>query len=372
MSTLSFFPWLEISQEYQFGKYRLIPYQLGDYNNYDFPEVIDSVLSPYKGSYNKQIQSVTLVECEGKSVIEEVDENERAQLFLLKELIAFDCLARRKYFCQTSNYVNADAFSLIIQKFNKENDGITLTLRKRDGYVLKYVGREGAFFSCPSHMQSPTEIGIDQLFVEALFKPSESDDLEKYQEAIFAYNRANSDNEQVMEQTELVLLSGAFERILECKSDAKDLSDKFYNLLQNFPENKKVSDSGRNLVKPKNNESIRKAWAYDFYQVRNDLAHGKHKVHYKKETQWSIKEHLLIATFLLPLVIKIKLSEYKLTEDDKANIHAIDYILAASDLFAEPQTRRDIWPWTQAIRESEEKINREELAKVISKVLEES
>lgn len=267
-------------------------------------------------------------------------------------------------------YINYNATDLHMQKVTENSDFVGVTLRKRDGYNDSIIGKKGVHFYCPPHVQT-TPSKIDKEFVTSLFNASKSDAWKSYEEAIFSYNLANTDSLSIMEQKELVLLCGAFERALLPKSnpdrsyDAEGFSKDFQEIFTHFPENKTVLDSSRSITRGSIKKCLRKAWSWDFYTSRNELGHGKYKVGEHKQTRWDIKEHLLLATYILPLVIKIKLSnnnKYKLSEGDKNAIHAMDCILAKPDLFIRNENT-ELYHWQDGIVESKFKIKTEETEK---------
>lgn len=69
MPELAFFPWLELDEEYVFGKYKLIPYEVGKYEEHGFPETIDKVLEPYKDSHNSPLKQFVLIQVKGKKLL---------------------------------------------------------------------------------------------------------------------------------------------------------------------------------------------------------------------------------------------------------------------------------------------------------------
>jgi hypothetical protein len=380
MPELAFFPWLKLDEEYVFDEHKLIPCRIGRDNKHGFPEAIHKVLEPYKDSHNGSLTHFVLFQFKDKQIIDDFDDNEKKEIFILKEIIAFALLAKRKYFQQSNNYINYNATDLYIQKVTENSDFVGVYLRRRDVCRNGLTDKKGVHFYCPPHVQT-TLSKIDKEFVTSLFNVSKSDAWKSYEEAIFSYNLANTDSPAIMEQTELVLLCGAFERGLELrrkKANAENVSEAFKKIFENFPENKFVSDSPRSIAEPKGNKCLRKAWAYDFYTTRNELGHGKYKVGEDKQTRWDIKEHLLLATYILPLVIKIKLSndnKYELSEDDKNSIHAIDYLLAAPNLFeaVDKSLNKDCFqmknPWQTALNESQSKIGADETRKLIEKTI---
>ena len=100
MPELAFFPWLKLDEEYVFGKYKLIPYRIGQYKKHGFPETIDKVLEPYKDSHNGSLTHFVLFQFKDKQIIDDFDDNEksiiiiiiimnRCLFFLIKTIVIF-------------------------------------------------------------------------------------------------------------------------------------------------------------------------------------------------------------------------------------------------------------------------------------------
>src|SRR6185295_13047054 len=90
----------------------------------------------------------------------------------------------------------------------------------------------------------------------------------RWQNAISCFNQSNSDYERSSYQTEWVLLCSAFERILEAKSDAEDVADKFAELFEPA-KSLLVGTSKRQSARWKNSGSrMRYEWMREFYHIR--------------------------------------------------------------------------------------------------------
>jgi hypothetical protein len=173
-------------------------------------------------------------------------------------------------------------------------------------------------------------------------------------EAIESFAAANTDALHVQPHFELVLICGAFERLVGCTDGTANALLAAYKPIW-FREELPVSQqiSYQRIVK----ESLRgyptrSAWLKDMYILRNEHAHGKHSPQYK--STWRLDEHLLLASHIFPIVLKCALSKsdaYAMTPDDKRDVFAIDYLLHLNDQLApvaadEPHE----FAWTEALK----------------------
>jgi hypothetical protein len=103
---------------------------------------------------------------------------------------------------------------------------------------------------------------------------------------------------------------------------------------------KESADLVRRTLEAK--KSIREAWLADAYRLRGKYGHGDVTAFGYRVT-WQVHEHLLLAAFVFPLVVKAVLVQegfYEFTKDDDM-ANAIFETLATYDAFApDPKPRR--------------------------------
>jgi hypothetical protein len=175
-------------------------------------------------------------------------------------------------------------------------------------------------------------------------------------EAVNASNLANTDSESVPPAMELVLLHGAFERALDADSNYNDFVLQLGGVLQ---PKQRVTCRTRGAIqpKPKRNETfVLEAWARDFCVSRGSVAHGRHYAAAKPT--WSLRNHLLLATYLLPLVLKRVLAKSgmtRMTEFDVAQINMFER-LACFDHFGQ-QSALTTPAWRRLMSDVELRMN---------------
>jgi hypothetical protein len=138
-----------------------------------------------------------------------------------------------------------------------------------------------------------------------------------------------------------VLLSSAFEHILDAKSEAKDVATRFSEVL--VPnESLLVRQAERKSTRwPDNGQTLRYEWMREFYRIRGDFAHGK--LNTQQPTTWSPLEHLLLATIAFPLLVRCllkKAGRYELTDDDLAHITAFEKLADTTGLLRPPSDQK--------------------------------
>jgi hypothetical protein len=110
---------------------------------------------------------------------------------------------------------------------------------------------------------------------------------------------------------------GAYHRLLGKDKEDK-LAKEFIKKIGGYLKKKAASSRRYNTKNQAPQSSLGEAWLREFQQFRNIFGHGKRAV--KISNKWTIKEHLLIGSYIFPLLLKVLLSEecyYTLTEDDE-------------------------------------------------------
>lgn len=171
-----------------------------------------------------------------------------------------------------------------------------------------------------------------------------------------------------------MLTLGAFERGLGLRGGREDeLAVEFVKVLSEISLATGMKEKKNLKPAVQKFQNVREAWIRDFFRVRNDLAHGKSQAAYP--SSWSTSEHMVLAAYIFPLLIKAVLSQagfYQLTDDDEVDIFTFDYLLNLNGLFRllnpeDPNSHPwnaaihdGRWDWTteKAVKAAEEKTNK--------------
>jgi len=339
---------MKINNEIDFGEFKLIP------SNNEFllrnekaKNVISLILQRYFDKTNQPIKEFTILLLKNKGIVHDYNEDERNLLFSFAEIIAFSGLAARSYFNCISGYSSRDNFIFIIQGFGDGTKGVTVVSRRRDGNQKSYYSGDKFSEKAPYYINIGQNLPLDVNLAKALLSARQSLEASRwpyYSDAIFSFNLANTDDDNKMSiQQEIVLLIGAIQRLLEYGGSNKgELSNIFVKYFDSIPKFN-LQESKRLSCKIKY-KSIFEAWINDLYAVRGDFAHGRQKS--SKVQIWKPHEHLLLGSYLFPLLVKIKLTNkkfYTLTKSDEFDINVFEP-LADADLFAQPKDQLD-WEW---------------------------
>lgn len=358
MSMLAFFPWLQISDAVRVEEFELLPYQRGiapSGRATKEQSVFDRLLNPYY-SGGTPIRIATIVRIAGQDPTRNMSSEERSALFVFSEVLSAAGLAAREFFGFGLNYQNRDNFRLVIQCFDSDRGGSAITTRRRDGSTSNYCTEDSYRVQKPEHIPSHRPNSIDFPLLCSLMASRDSQDWERFYEAILGFNLANTDSPDISEHAEAVLLIGAFERILECHHGKEDeLAERFSATLTPTEDKELMSCTQLSGLTNRFNKShfIRDIWIRDFFRLRGDLAHGKIKSRYRPV--WSLQNHLLLGSFVFPLLVKSKLRSieaYLMTDHDQESIDVFEP-QACEDHFALVADRDDLesYPWDRVYLE---------------------
>lgn len=104
----------------------------------------------------------------------------------------------------------------------------------------------------------------------------------------------------------------------------------------------------------KSSATVRNTWVKDFYNLRSKLAHVE--LGHKYPAIWSTRNHLLLASYVFPLVLKcllVKKGAYQFTKDDQLRINAFEK-LVCQDHFGPVKNRSvpNSHPWNQILHDA--------------------
>ncbi len=341
MPLLQFMPWCAIDKSYSAGDVTIIPYDIENaIAGLDEPTSyqVRTLLASYRDLEGQPVREAALVQFQGRSLLADLTDDE---MEVTRECIGIACfcgLAKREYFNQLGPYSNADCFILYGQKFSKDPKFFGITTRRREGRNLDGRFIDRTVFSIPVHVSPIGSVSLDATLLDSLvaIRDQASDDVWiRWQNAISCFNQANTDNDAIRYQVEWVLLSSAFEHILEAKPDYSDVAQKFAEAVVPHPallvrNAKRRSDRWSDPDKP-----LRYEWMKEFYRIRGDFAHGRLTT--RQPAVWNPLEHLVLASIAFPLLVRCLLKEkgaYEFTGNDLAQVSAFEKL--ADEQFLNP------------------------------------
>jgi len=153
---------------------------------------------------------------------------------------------------------------------------------------------------------------------------------------------ANTDDDLLNESAEIILMASAFEQVFRADASAYKLTKKF-GVLFNACGSVTVSavtpvrpgiklDEDPTYAAEQPNWWIHRKWVEELYDLRSKLVHRG--VPTSRPWGWSPAEHLVMAAFVFPVVVKGLLEReghYVRSEDDDVRCESIDKLLAVTE-----------------------------------------
>lgn len=335
MPQLAFFPWIELACDIDTASYSLRRFVRGRLPgaDRDGQAAIDAVLDPYRDLRDRPIRNAVILAAHDRELTGDLSEEDRTDLFLFAELFAFSALAAREFF--TDDYCNRDDLRLVIQAFEDPRGGAFMEMRRRDGVHWSRVTGDHYKVQVPAHVSRVWKpIRPDCRLLEALLSARECEPWPRLHRGIVLFNHASTDAPD-MSDTELVLSYAAMEQILGIRWGKDRFHQRFatvWNPSRQVPRNEwRAPPTG----KPWNKANLRECWAKDLHCCRGNLAHGHGES--ARASQWTVRQHLLLTSFAVPLLVKRVLSGlglYEATDEDEQDIDSLEPLLNLPDVFA--------------------------------------
>ncbi|HKR65369.1 MAG TPA: hypothetical protein VJZ00_16675 [Thermoanaerobaculia bacterium] len=372
MGTLQILPWCGIPRTYRLGELTLLRV-ITDEPIEGLPQASERIIRRFIASYRALdgtvVDPCAIVAFRSDDPIRELTEAELNEAAESVQLAAFSSLAARRFFREP--YSNSTCFTRVVQQFD-DGPGIAVYSRRRDGGMLDGRILPATRFGIPPQAASVRGIEIDDTLFRALTnyrdaaKPS---DWVRWQNAIDCFNFANTDDSSIPLHVEWVMTAAAFQRLTDSASGAEAVASAFESALQ--PEKPIAArDANVRQFNPKvSARSLRSVWAWEFYSLRGEYAHGKLTT--KREHSWEPYEHLFLAAVAFPLLVKTLLENaglYQRTDDDWAQIDAFETLLD-SDFFTPPADSRHSWDTVWARLQTQHH-GRRQVRKIVNELFE--
>lgn len=376
MGTIAFLPWVSFNQDFSLGGFKFTRVRK-QYRNLDnnppyidqianLPQPYDQIVNCTRIKNNASISDFTVINKTGQSLIDDLTDDDIKNLYKIIDYITCSAISSRDI--TGHDYVNADNLALIVQRFDRiPIRHISISTKRRgstawNAYPINLYGMR-----CPEHVSNQKGYKLDIGFSTAVYDhiAQKKQGYQRLDDSIENYVLANTDYGRVGENSEFVLLSGAFERLIKSNGKAQVFRYQLSKVLRFVPE-QDVNCTAKNLPKAQDGwrrevcrltngklclkkpfdscKTLRDYWAIDFYRTRNKFAHGEGR---SNNSIWSAQEHLAISCHIFPSLVKIYLRDkgnFALRNfEDNRKLYQIDFLLMRDDLLVEDQNLITGW-----------------------------
>lgn len=346
MPSIAFLPWATAEERMQFGSFHVVPLAAAQADG-QIPDELQAAITAILESYGKKRPvdraSVPVIRRDDVTFTADMSDDIAATYFDFRVRLAFCGLAARQFF--GLRYWNADNLRVVVQAFTPEGAGGAMVItRRRDGHTNNYISKSAFSETRPRHVGNsfalPRDLDVPLVHALEAAASAQRPSWPRIADAIRLFVGANTDNSDVDLHTELVDTVSAFSRLFGVW-DERDTVAGFIKALPAPPRDdgdeplgpKIDADLVRQALKAK--KSIREAWLADAYRLRGKYGHGDVTAPGYPAT-WKAHEHLLLAAFIFPILVKSVLASegfYEFTADDQM-ANAMFDTLATYDAFA--------------------------------------
>jgi hypothetical protein len=327
LRSLHFLPWCQLDRAFSSGSVTLLPFDLSHPPAGLDEETIRRVklvLSDFVGITGQPVEKFAVVSLRNNILLDYL--LDRVDVAAIRDYVDIACLSAlcgREFFGRGEPYCNSNCFLLYERRFDTVTGVRAPMFWRRDNTSFWPAAGPAMRVHQPLHTAAVPRVSLDENFLRALadFRErlvtgADSERWTAWQEAIFCFNQANTDNENMSDHLEWVLMSSALERILVARPNSDAVARRFVEAI--IPESPQL-----NFDLP-----ILQDWLHEFYRLRNDFAHGR--VQSQKLRRWESWHHLLFGAIAFPLVTKALLERgkaYVFSENDHCQLAALAWML---------------------------------------------
>jgi hypothetical protein len=327
LRSLHFLPWCHLDREFGAGGVTLLPIDLSHPPAQLDDETISSVrsvLSDFIGITGQPVEKFAVVSLHNHILLDYFVDP--ADVVAIRDYIDIACLSGlsdREFLGRAEPYCNSDCFLYYERRFDSVTGVRAPMFRRQDNTAFGPAAGIAMRVHVPIHAAVVPQVSLDEDFFRALvsfreivLNGSDSGRWAAWQEAIYCFNQANTDNERMGEQLEWVLMSSALERILRAPGNSDAIAKRFIE-----------------AIVPKNpilyfDLTLLRDWVREFYRLRGDFAHGR--IQSRIPRRWESWHHLLFGAIAFPLLTKALLENeksYVFTENDHCQLAALAWML---------------------------------------------
>jgi hypothetical protein len=330
LRSLHFLPWCRLDRAFSSGRVTLFPFDLSQPPaglDDETIRLVRFVLSDFVGITGQPIEKFAVVSLRNNILLDYL--MNPMDVAAIRDYIDIACLSGicgREFFGRGEPYCNSNCFLYYERRFDSVTGRRAPMFRRRDNTPFGPAAGPAMRVHEPLHVAVVPRVSLDENFLgaladfrERLVSGADSERWTAWQEAIFCFNQANTDNENMNEHLEWVLMSSALERILGAKSNSDAVAQRFVEAI--IPRRPQL-----NFDLP-----ILQDWVHEFYRLRNDFAHGR--IRSRKPRRWELWHHLLFGAIAFPLLVKLLLENekaYEFSENDHCQLAALAWILRES------------------------------------------
>jgi hypothetical protein len=337
-----FMPWVTLPEEVKVGRFRFRPIQLQDVKavvGRHMAVTVESALNCYVQKNGSPIKSCTIVLRARHQEAWSIPRAHWKDASFAAKVLALACLAEQRFLeGHFSPHLNATMFHLIGQGLTEGSDRIAPFYPRRGGGL--HIGGlrfKDIVFQRPSQIEGTECRAINHRLLKALkdARRFRARCIEAVDASLEAFLLANSETPELDLASCVMLSAIAFERLLEPSSNNAQSQAVALALAEHWTPFSRILIANAKRVKPDEKYSsvqkdwpLHRKWMKELYEARNAMAHRGSRDNFNRN--WSQEQHLVVAAFMYPLTVKLRLAEdgyYALSNQELGACEAVDPLL---------------------------------------------
>ncbi|MGJ5195928.1 hypothetical protein [Bradyrhizobium sp. HKCCYLRH1030] len=334
-----FMPWVTLPKAVKVGRFRFSPINVEQLDTIVADKMVTEVrsaLSCYIGRNGKPIESCTMLLRARHNEAWNIPRDHWKHATDASKLLALSTLSEQRFFeGHFSPHMNSTMFRIVGQGIIEGSDQISPIFPRRSG-TLKIGGlrHKDIFFQRPTQIEG-TQCGYtNETLLKALQTARESKSVaaDAIVSSLDPFLLANAEAVDLDTDSCVMLSAISFERMLQPNSGAQSLaqavSQHWYPFCGKTISAAKRVKPDPNYAHEQANWPLHRKWAKELYELRSSIVHkGRNS---KFSQNWSSPQHLIIAAFTYPLLVKLRLAEeafYSLSDRELGACEALDQLL---------------------------------------------
>jgi hypothetical protein len=338
---IAFLPWLTLPTAVNVGAFRFQPVKLAEIDAVVgdvMAEAVATTIRTHVDQSGKPIESCTLILMPKRAVPWDMPDQRWPFAAGACKLLALGALAEQRFLCSPvfHGHMNSTMFRPANHIALADSPCFS-TLHNRRGGSLRVGGRmvTDTVFQQPYQIEGTRCDAVNARLIRAVIKAEkEAPELfSAIETALDMFLLGHSEAPELDDHTCVMLSAMALERLLEPKkSTAQGVAEEFTELFSVFPH-RSIASSTWMQCDPKFQADqatwpLHRKWMKELYEARSSQAHRGPKPEFS--SNFEPEKHLVIAAFVFPLVMKLKLANaglYILSSDEIASCEVLDELI---------------------------------------------
>jgi hypothetical protein len=339
---LVFLPWLRLPRAVLVGGFRFVPVRISYLASVVGPEIAATAaqaMKIYVDQSGKPIDECTLVLRPRHAVPWDIPMTLWKAANCATQILGLSCMSEQRFYeGHFSAHLNATMFRIVGQAISAGSDRIGLTYLRRGG-ALRVGGRRfsDTVFQQPPQIEGTECSTVNLQLAKALYRAQRSEDplWQPIAASLELFLLAHAETPELSWDTCIMLSAMAFEQLLEPKGQGAQAIAEAFAVLWSPYASETIARAKR--VRPDLNSAwatqqqlwpIHRKWMKELFEARSSRAHRGPRGEFS--VNWADWQHIVIAAFVYPRVVKLKLAAvglYRLNDEELGACEALDLLL---------------------------------------------